>query len=896
MKKSRRIFTELILMTSLVLNLTGFPIFENVSAADAGELSESVAYINFYGDFDSRYASFIDGMKLGISDQSDPLYFESVSLDGLEGRKQYSANSTYINIDDSFYQQGDTEFLVNICYYDFGPSEGSYYLEYPTTAGALNQVRIYKPGRNPGWTYASVIVSDCDMSAKYANGASLRIQNGAYNAWRRIEIVNITKSRREKIVPSGIAGFVSTKRRDLEKSKIIALDDPMFSHENAAKNCTAYDAMTIANKYAMIESSVGVSNKDVTISQGQLLKIFMDALGIKYSEIGSMIDYAIEIGLLKTDSFFLFDEAPATYFNLQTLMDDALYYEHSDGIIHIVKMYNGGFFEGIAIDKIENELLLAEYYKEPRKNPYVKIVDNGTGRTYNYVNFFGTPLYRPYLTAPQWLHDGKQFVCGSGSGQLYLYNTETQIMRFLAQGSSYGDGIVGEDGMIYYHGKDGSLRTLNRIDPNDPNLESKVIYRFPNGVITDMEIISNDGTWFAGCITDANNVFETPEGMYPVVVFEIPEESKPGVADTTYTVRYYGFEEPEKGHLYHLQANPVYKDLVFFCHETNTKNANYGDMNDRVNIMNMSTGEVITYNQGRAREVGIELATHESWSVDGEYLYMVAMEANGGNVMGSQEPIGALIRINKDGTHRQYYRTQAYESGSNHCFGSWDNKWIASDNQFVNLTSTETHQIFPIAQAQRIIGSKGHPYHPHAQIARGHHIMSWGHVHEGILGIAWYDFSDIAEKELAKGGRYTVNEYVECVSYESLECESQNVVKNGKDAQMSKAGSGIYYAINTDIVDTTDDAVRITFDYLDNSKNPITLTYTKGVKEQNDALLRFNGTKTVRRKGTGKWKTAVIVIDSANCESIGKYETDFVLRGGSAPLYVSNVKVEKIEK
>ena len=889
MKRIRILHVTLAVIMIFLSTFTGSVIVH----ADEHSVSDSVAYVNFYGPLDRKDASFIDGISLGITDKNDPLYFEKVSLDGLEGRKQYAANFTYINVEENFFEKGDTEILVNICYYDFGPSEGSYYLEYPTTSGTLNQIRIYKPGRNPGWKYATVILPDCDLSARYANGASLRIQNGAYNAWHRIEIVNVSKCKRENTAPTGITAYGSIKKTDLEKSKVLQLDDPMFSQENSIKKCSAYDAMTIANRYAMNEKTVSADSKQVTVTQGELIKIFMDGLSVDYAGKNNIVEYALEIGFIRSDSLFLFDNASATYSDLLMLMDDVLYYKGSDGLLQILKMYSAGFFEGISIDKIENESLLAEYYQAPRKNPYIKIVDNGTGRTYKYINFFGTQLNRPYLTSQQWLNDGKQFICSTPSGYMYLYNTETQIMRFLARSISGADGIVGGDGMIYYHSKEGNLNTFNRIDPNDPNLESKVIYRFPAGVYCNLEIISNDGKWFAGCITDSNNYFNTPDGQYPVVVFEVPEESKPGIADTTYTVRYYGFEEPEKGPLYHQQANPVYKDLVFFCHETNTKNVNYGDMLDRVNIMNIETGGVVTYNQGNARGVGIELTTHETWSPDGEYLYMVAMEANGGNVMGSTEPIGAIMRINKDGTHRQYYRTQAYESGSNHCFGSADNKWIASDSQFVNLTNMETHQVFPIAQCQRIIGSKNHPYHAHAQIARGHNVMSWGHEHLGVLGIAWYDFSEIAENEVARGGRYTVNEYVECVSYESLECESFSVIKDGRQSQMSRAGSAIYYAINTDIADTTDDSIKITFDYLDNSIDPITLIYTKGVKEQNDALLRFNGGRKILRQGTGKWKTAVIEISSANCESIGKYESDFALRGGSTPLYVSNMRIEK---
>lgn len=892
-KKVIALFLSLVLVFSS--NFTGgISLASVIEENSVNNASEAFGYINFYGELEGKGISFIDGISLGITSTSDPLYFEKISLDGLEGRKQYSSNSTYINVDDSFYQKGDTEFLVNICYYDFGPSEGSYYFEYPQISGVLDQVRIIKPGINPGWKCITLVLADCDPSFKYENGASFRIQNGAYNAWRRIEIVNISRAKREKRVPTGFTSLESIKQRDLTKTEVIKDTDKIFTQDNMVNQCNMYDAKTMANRIALRTDKVSDADKNVMLTQGELLKIFMDAMKVDYIKATSLVEYAIEIGFLKNNSYFLFDDAPATYFNLVTLMDDLLYFEHNDGTIHIIKMYNEGFFGGLAVSGIENEILLAEYYKEPRKNPYVKIIDNGTGRTYKYINFYGTQLNRPYLTAPQWLHDGIHFICTTPSNYIYLYNTETQMMRFLVQGTTNTDGIVGEDGMIYHHGTDGNLQTFNRIDPNDPKLESKVIYRFPAGVVSSIESIGADGTYFGGFITDKNNVFKTPQGQYPIVIFHIPEESKPGIPDTTYTVRYYGFEEAYKGYLNHQQPNPTDPNLCFFAHETNTANAGYGDITDRTNIINMETGEVFTYNQGIARGSAIELATHESWSADGQYLYLVSWQGNAGD-MGDKQQMPAVIRVNKDTSHRQYFYNTTYESSYNHCFASADNNWIAADAPFIVLINTNTHQIFPIAQNQRIIGSKNHPYHAHAQIARGHNIISWGHEHLGVLGVAWYDFTELLD-EVAEGGRYEVNEYVDRVSYKGLECESSEVVKKGRKCQSSKVSKAIYYDINPEIADTTNDAIKITFDYLDNSKNPIVLTYTRGVEQQNDARFRFNGKKEISRKGKGGWETAEITIDSANCENIGKFETDFTLNGGSATLYVNNVKVEKISK
>ncbi len=867
----------------------------DVETVDPNEVpTGDVAWCNFYGKLDSNKASFLDGVTMGITNSADLLFFEMVTLGGLEGRKQYSSNTTYVNIDDSFYEKGDNYFLVNINYYDFGPSEGSYYVEYHTTAGKLKQYRIYKPGRNPGWTYSTAILSDCDLSYKYDNGASIRIQNGAYNAWRRVEVVNLSRRIREKTDLDGVKGLRIAKLRDLEHTNILPIDDPMFSQANAVKPVTAYDAMVWANKYACKEDNVSLDNKQKTLTQAELVKLFMDIAGVDYSKEASVVEFSNKMGFTKDDSLFLYDEAPATYYNLATIMDDVLYYEGQPDYPFIRIMFEKGYFGEVAPATIQNETFLSVYYKSSRINPYVTITDNGTGRTFHYINFYGTDLIRPYLTAPQWLHDGKHFICATPTGFLYLYNIETQVMKFLAQGNSQTDGIVGEDGMIYYHSKEGVLNTFNRIDPADPELTPKIIYRFPVGVSCGNETIAVNGKWFAGDISDANNVFNAPAGKSALTVFHVPEESKPGVADYTFQTNSYKFPQEWKGGvLNHRQANPVYPNLIFFAHETDTNRINYSTTNDRSNIMDLNTGEVMSYNQGSIRkEMAIELTTHESWSADGEWIYFISW--SGTDRQGDNQQMPAIVKVRKDGTHRQYYHTDAFENSFNHCFGSSDMKWFAFDEAYVGIVSAETHQIFPIAQSRRIIGSLGHPYHPHAQIARGHYIMSWGHEYLDVLGIAWYDFTHIAEQEKAKGGRYTANDYVNVVSYETLECESFQVEKDGRDCQMTK-GRAIYYEINPEIVDTVDDAIRITFDYLDDSKDPLVLTYTKGVTHQNDARFRFNAKTNVKRKGTGRWQQAVIEISSANCENIGKFETDFFIRSGTKPLYISNMKVERME-
>ena len=49
--------------------------------------------------------------------------------------------------------------------------------------------------------------------------------------------------------------------------------------------------------------------------------------------------------------------------------------------------------------------------------------------------------------------------------------------------------------------------------------------------------------------------------------------------------------------------------------------------------------------------------------------------------------------------------------------------------------------------------------------------------------------------------------------------------------------------------------------------------------------------KIIKRTNTNKWKTAEIVLDSANLENIGKHFSDIKITGSPANLYISDLKV-----
>ena len=853
------------------------------------------AYVKLYGNLDSRNASFIDGISMGITDSKHENYYELVKEDGLEARKQYNANSTYISVDESFFEAGD-ELLVSIEYYDYGPAEGTYYLEYYTTSGGTYQEKLIKPGRHPGWSVKTVVTKGL-VPHGYANGSTFRIQNGAFNTFRKIEIVNVSKQRREKIVPQ------------IEKMEILALDDPMFAQANLAKPASVYDIQTYVNMYGMVKDAVlSAADKEKTMTQGEMLKAFMKMTGTDYTGQESIVDFAYEIGFIKPSAYFVFDDAPATYFNLCNLIYDVLEYEITPNNPLILQLFEKGFFGDKTIAQINNDTLARVYYMGAKKNPYTVITDNTTGRTFYYINFYGSMLMRPYFSEQSWTFDGNRFLVGTESGLIYLYDIRTQLMHYIGQSAfpstNDSDGNIGPDGMIYWYSKLNGYTTLMRCDPDDPNLESKVIYTFPRGVSSGTDFIARDGTYIGGQVKDPyDELGETREGYAKIAVFYFDENNVPGVPDYNYKLNYYKFPDPDKGGLNHRQVNPVYPDLVFFVHEANVAAGyEYYQIYDRCNVMNIETGEHWNLNVGRFGRGAMQQVQHEAWSPDGEYLYMVCGGSIGGQgKAGYDTGYGSIIRVNKDMTHRQYYNfPNAPFVSANHSFPGWDNDFIAMDSSWVSVGSLKTNQAFPITCVEwEMPSGVKHPYHAHAHVGWGenNYMLNWGHVYNGVLGVAWYDFSDIVENEVAKGGRYEFGEGIECVSYEGLDSETVELQKDGRTARSIKAGKKLYFAVDPEIADTTDDAVKVTFEYLDNSWEPLTLTFTSGVKDETSDITRiYDNKRKISRRGTNKWKTATVTLDSVNMESIGWHETDFTISGGAKNTYIANIKVEKVEK
>ena len=440
--------------------------------------AEGSAYAVLGEKIEQKGLEFIDGLANGVKDKSEETYNEIVNLDGLDARKQYSTNYMYFKVNDDFYEKGDTEFLFSITFYDFGPSEGKYYFEYHTVNGGTKQITLIKPGTNPGWSVKTICADDVDLTKTYPNGATVRVMNGAYNAFRKFEIVNVNKARRDHKVPD-VTALGNDMLRDLSNLMLLDVGDERFKNENLSKPATAYDVQDLKNIVTNNEKATNNASKTATMTQGQLVTTFMQALGMTKKNDESAVDAARRLGIVDASGLFLFDDAPATNYNLLGITNSILAYETPNGKNLLDDLISAGKYNGVDLTKISNEVFQYRYYSVPKKCPYKVITDPATGRTYKHVDFFGGNLIRPYLSNQSWTNDGKGFICGTTAGYLYLYDIEEQMMIYLDKSKPSSTnliaGVMG-DGYIYYI-KSSGTEELWRIHPD--TLEKELVYEFP---------------------------------------------------------------------------------------------------------------------------------------------------------------------------------------------------------------------------------------------------------------------------------------------------------------------------------------------------------------------------------------------------------------------------------
>ena len=99
--------------------------------------------------------------------------------------------------------------MIIITFYDFGPDKGYFHFDYSNNKGANSRISVEKPGVVPKWRTTRIVVEDADFTNVIDGKYNIRLVSNLYNAFAKIEIVNISVAERsDEYIDLGTANSV----------------------------------------------------------------------------------------------------------------------------------------------------------------------------------------------------------------------------------------------------------------------------------------------------------------------------------------------------------------------------------------------------------------------------------------------------------------------------------------------------------------------------------------------------------------------------------------------------------------------------------------------------------------------------------------------------------------
>lgn len=886
---------------------------------------ENNAYVMFGNPIEENMMEFVDGMEQGITDPNDPLYSEKVSFLGIDGRKVYNANYVYLRLDEEFYEPEDSEFIVSISYYDFGPDPGTFHLEYNSSDDSsgeenlMKRVSLKKTGLVQKWYTVKVYISD----AKFVHGmpyeSDLRLVSNAYNAFAKVEITNVSKAKRDPSIKLGTVS--SAKAENLHKLglydgiseeeyqpgleetitreeavmlmlKALGLEKEV-TNENAV--CSFSDVSEEAKPYVgyaeahgIVKGTAdGVFDAQRNVTKRELITFYFRALG--YTDEEGIYENAEEMamaeGLIEGNDLIFNVDTDATRDNFAAIAFNALIMKDKDlGMLVMSDMMNRGLFDEDDVNATGDDRLVAQIYEQPKKMPYKTIIDPTTGRTIHLLTINGNNAIRPYVTAQHWDVTGTKFVVGEAkTNALYLYDTVKQEIQMLDYGSVGGDAgaVITPENMMFYHKPNGEVWQM---DLN--TLEKRKVADMPS-YASGLSVLSatNDGKYVSGYWMETRSELDYFNG---VARHRIVPRLNVETGEWDSTSLHHEFNDiPEFPELGHPLINPEYENLALFCHEGTTEY-----IPDRIWLGNFDTGETKNLFLQAERPDGMtgETSGHELWTQDGEEVFFVKYTR--------KENLGqsGVVRVDKDGNNREYI------NGDHpywHCYPSPDKLWVCADTQIggnraevvlINVKTYESHML-----ANFYYPNKPHPWQPHPIMSQDGKKVSWQMAdpdNTEVLGTAWMDLSDIIDTPIETLSD-TISNTADYVSYKGAINEVIKTEYNGEACYRVPAEKDMYVNINDDITTDTNGDISIRLTYLDIGRQPMNLHYTTGLVDKSDYANREDANIQIERHNTNQWKTVDIRLTGANLGNAGKYRTDFCIGGLYSDAYIKNVEIIK---
>jgi hypothetical protein len=798
------------------------------------------------------------------------------------------------------------------------------------------------------WYRVTVCLEDAVFgSGKMPYGADFRIRSGAYNAFSKFEVKNLSRHGGNEFL--GVYNDASYSllqemgnfptydaevnkaeffSRKLTREEAVVLMMKGYGKEDEAlsKNLTTSftDVSPENAPYVALAETLGVVsgggilNSEEPFTQKELVEMYLRLLSIDVPEGSDVYDIARENLVIITGNLIFQPERLVDMETLAGLSANAIfltnkktgYNAYSDGVssgrYEIGDVVAGG--NRMVIEWMKNNT-----FKLPKNTHY----DEDTGRTYYSVNFFGGHAAKSYYTMNCMSSDNKRLYFKALEKYIMEYNIETEMCRYIDEYHGSGCLVTPLVNLWYINPK----YELIKVDLD--TYKKEIMGKLPEWQNNAWTLqINNDESlmscWF---VTDGSGeINNTKESRMPVY------NIKTGEWDLRYK---FGFDDCGQGNPNHMciNYNPDYSNLLFFAHEGSNVNAYTKattGIPDRTWVLNRDTGEftnaikqkwLVTPDKDSGMGTGIigQSGCHEAWSYDGEWLFNVTLTTFANDValkINHPDVMAAMVR--KDFTDYRlipadYSITRAEQSSNagraNHIMISYDNRWMAGDQQYSStykqsdlyLFDTETGETHLLAKTPQ----KGvDPGHTHPQFSPDDRYVLFGLWSEDMAyaEFAWMDVSDLT-KNPSKGGRVQVSEYCDVLSYD---CEKDHSIKTvtDKDGNFEYAtvprDHYMYVDVKKELIESDNTPGEITITYKDDTKLPLKLVYYTW--NENAATRDINVLKEneiyIDRKGTGKSITRTFKFDDICFGNMQILGTDFKIGavGATATIYSVEVK------
>ena len=917
-------------------------------------ISDTSAYLFLKETDQSRGMSYVPAKN---NDENDVNYNKLVTFSGMQGRQYKASNVLTMKFDKGFADESDSVFVVNIDYYDYGGG-GYFNVEYlPRGQEEPVKLAVLKQGDGSGgtfeypggkWWRVSMLIEDANFTGKLPGGADIRIYTSAWNAFAKVEVLNISKnteptahlgtfnmSAAQALNKLGLFdGFGTDGKFDAGLAKVLtrqeALKLMMTAYglgEDAVKRNLKPASQNVDPEYACyagLAQEKGIIDADANLdlksefTQRELIVWYLKLMGFEDSDLwGNAYKLAEEQGWIISENMIMQPERTA---NVDALVLFAVNTFAESNRKTGYNAFSKGFEEGIytyqTIVDVNHAAINKWMQQNPFKLPSTTVVDPLTGRTYHTVNLFGKESTIPYFTQRCVSMDNKRVYFNTADLNLWEYNIETEMCRWIAKCGKKRCFVITPLNNLWY----ANNNQIHKVDL-DTYEDTVVCDGVPgyNGYYQLMQV-NNDETWLSCELEDV----KVPEDVRPY---------RPGGRyinllnlKTGEWVYDYYFQMPAGNPTFNhfcINPKPEYKNYVFFAHEHNNENVYTGGNTyqfDRNWMLNTDTNEYFNvfnqrwYIQPEKDNVATGIVStgsnHESWSGNGEWfgtatypmtIYGVTLRGFTRGVMALMRPDGSdvwHVPADYSATQNYYYQNAAIC----HSSMNWDASWIIGDTSYnsqrqtdFNLTETKTGKNYLLARFPHNGANNGHV---HPQFSNDSSFVVFGGWTPDfkVAQWGWMDVSDITSNP-SEGSRFDISESCESFSYKG-DFDHYIEPTFNEDGSVKEikipAGRQMYVDVKKTVVEKDNTPATITITYKDDSKMPLKLCYyTWNENAPGDINELAEHEFIINRKGTGKRLTKTIKLKDICLGNMEVLRSDFRVRaaGGDATVYSVNVSV-----